>query len=58
MDEFYNEWPEISANQARFSDQYCVNDQKDCPSTIVCPNSNDYVCPDGKCVENEFIVCK
>ena len=24
----------------------------------LCPNSNDYVCPDGKCVENEFIVCK
>ena len=40
--------------QIRCPDQSCVDDQKNCPTTITCSNPDDYVCPDGTCVENEI----
>jgi hypothetical protein len=32
--------------------------KKNCPTSITCPNVDDYVCPDGTCVENEIYCTK
>ena len=44
-------------NKNRCIGQSIVTHPYECPSTYVCPNKNDYVCPNGDCVSNE-IECK
>ena len=41
-------------NRLRCVGQQIVSDAEDCPSTIMCQNENQVVCPNGTCVENEI----
>ena len=47
----------LPLNKVRCIGQSITNNPDICPSTYVCPNEHDYVCPNGDCVSNE-IECK
>ena len=57
LDKSYNDWPECGGNtQVRCPDQSCANDQKNCPTTITCPNPNHKVFLMELVLKMKFIV--